>query len=112
MRHAVVMTDAALVSLADLRRGLSMLLEAVERKYGAVVDLDADHYWTVGPQDSFRFEATGVPEPTVGQLTDDIDSLRDMLAGEAVRPLVAWHDLAHVIGILSRLAALDQSTPR
>jgi hypothetical protein len=108
IRQAVVMTDAALVSLADLRRGLFILLEAVERQYGAVVDLDADYYWTVGPQDAFRFEASGVPEPTAGQLTDDIDSLRDMLAGEADRPLVVWHDMAHVIGILNRLAALDQ----
>jgi hypothetical protein len=85
-----------------------MLLEEVDRQFGPVVDLDADYYWTVGPQDALRFEATGAPEPTVGQLTDDIDALRDMLASIADRPRVVWHDLADVIGILTRLAALDR----
>jgi hypothetical protein len=31
------------------------LLPAVERQYGAVVDLGADYYWTVGAQEAFRF---------------------------------------------------------
>jgi hypothetical protein len=80
----------------------------VERQHGTVVDLDADHYWTIGPWDAFRFETSGVSEPTVGQLTDDIDTLRSMLVGNADRPVAVRHDLAHVIGILSRLAAQDQ----
>jgi hypothetical protein len=43
--------------------------------------------------------------------------MRELLADDPDRPVVAWHDLAHVIGILSRLAALglapgeDQPAP-
>ena len=103
------MGSAALVSLVDLRRCLTLLVDELERKHGMTVDLDADYYWTVGPGEAFRFDSGGAPEPTVGQLTDDLQSLRTMLAGEADQPVVLWHDLAHAIGILSRLAALDQT---
>lgn len=94
--------------MAHLRQGLSVLLDEVERRHGAVVDLGADYYWTITAQEAFRFEASGAPEPTVGQLTDDIVSLRELVAGDADRPVVVWHDLAHVIGLLTRLAVLDQ----
>jgi hypothetical protein len=76
-----------LVSLADLRRPVSILLDEVERQHGAVVDLDADYYWTIGPCDAFRL-GSGMPEPTVGHVSDDIDSLRGMLVGDADRPVV------------------------
>jgi hypothetical protein len=32
-----------------------------------------------------------------------------MLVGDADRPVVVWHDLSHVIGVLNRLAAMDQA---
>jgi hypothetical protein len=39
------------------------------------------------------------------QLSDDIDSIRAPLArGED--PII-WHDLAHLVGVLRRIAALD-----
>ena len=42
---------------------------------------------------------------TVGQLSDDVEALRELLR----RPddLTLWHDLSHVVGILRRIAALD-----
>ncbi len=104
------MTSAEFVSLVQLRQGVSILLDEIERQYGTAVDLDVDYYWTITPGEAFRFEASEAPEPTVGQLTDDIASLREMLASDTDRPVVIWHDLAHVIGLLTRLAALDQGT--
>ncbi|MGK5681674.1 hypothetical protein [Actinoplanes sp. URMC 104] len=99
------MTGETSVSLADLRRALSRTLDEVERQHGPVVDLDADYYWTIGPWDAFRFE-TEAPQPTVGQLTDDVQAIRDVLADHEDRSAAAWHDLPHIVGILNRLAAL------
>ncbi|GAA1558469.1 hypothetical protein GCM10009827_094280 [Dactylosporangium maewongense] len=101
------MTNGTQVSLADLRKALTQLLDAVERQHGPTVDLKADYYWTIGPADAFRFDITGCPEPTVGTLTDDVQSMRDILKTTHDEPIAVWHDLAHVIGILNRLAALD-----
>jgi hypothetical protein len=64
---------------------------------------------TVGPWDAFRFVAEA-PQPTVGQLTDDVQSMQNMLADDADPPIAVWHDLAHLIGILNRLAALSQGS--
>ncbi|MEU8284261.1 hypothetical protein AB0C01_07970 [Micromonospora sp. NPDC048905] len=86
-----------------------MLLDELEKQRGQVVDLRADYYWTISPQEAFRFEGTKPPEATLGQLSDDLGSMRDMLASNVDHPVV-WHDLAHLIGILSRLAALDLPT--
>jgi hypothetical protein len=101
------MAGETVVSLADLRHALASLLDEVERRHGKVVDLDADYYWTIGPWDSFRLDALDGPKPTVGQLTDDVESMKDMLAGRDDREIAVWHDLTHIVGILSRLAALD-----
>lgn len=95
------------VSVAELQQALAVLLGEVERRHGLFVDLNADHYWTIAPSDSFRVGTEEVPQPTVGQLSDDIQSMRDMLTGSRERAPILWHDLAHVIGILNRLAALD-----
>lgn len=46
----------------------------------------------------------------MGQLTDDIALLQELLASDTDRPVVVWHDLEHIIGILTRLATLDQCT--
>jgi len=111
VRQAVRMASEALLSLVDLRQYLNLLLDELERKHGMTVDLDADYYWTVGPDEAFRFDGGGPPEPTVGQLTDDLQSLRNLLSHGADHPVVLWHDLAHTVGILGRLAALDQAEP-
>src|SRR4051812_9274949 len=100
------MTNGTRVSLEELRQALTQLLDAVEQGHGPTVDLNADYYWTISPADAFRFDVDGAPEPTVGQLTDDIQSVRDMLEETQDAPMAVWHDLAHVIGILNRLAAL------
>ena len=101
------MSGETLVSMADLRRALSRSLDEVERQQGTVVDLGTDYYWTVGPWDAFRFELEA-PQPTVGQLTDDVQSMQHMLTDDAGPSIAVWHDLAHLIGILNRLAALHQ----
>ena len=100
------MSGETFVSLADLRRAVSRVLDEVERRQGPVVALGTDYYWTIGPSDAFRFE-TEAPQPTVGQLADDIQSMHDMLADREDHSIAAWHDLAHLIGILNGLAALD-----
>jgi hypothetical protein len=103
------MSGETFVSLADLRQALTRSLDQVERRQGPVVDLDADYYWTVGPWDAFRFD-TEAPQPTVGQLTDDVRSMQSMLAADADPSVAVWHDLTHLIGILNRLAVLDQKS--
>ena len=107
VRQGKSMAGEVYVSVAELRQALVSLLGEIEKRHGTVIDLDADHYWTIGPWDSFSLDADEVPEPTVGQLSDDVRSMRDMLTESPDRTAVVWHDLTHVIGILNRLAALD-----
>ncbi|MER7283086.1 hypothetical protein ABT369_52525 [Dactylosporangium sp. NPDC000244] len=96
------MTEPLTVSLDELRRAVSTLLAAIEHRHGETVELDAGFYWTVGPWAAYEFSRE--PEPTMGDLRDDVESMREMLGREET---VVWHDLAHVVGILTRLAALD-----
>jgi hypothetical protein len=101
------MTGEIRVSVAEVRTALASLLDEIERRHGRVVELDADYYWTIAPRDSFGGDAGDVPQSTIGQLTDDIQSMRDILTRSEDRAVVVWHDLAHIIGILNRFAALD-----
>ncbi|QSB16245.1 hypothetical protein JQS43_08110 [Natronosporangium hydrolyticum] len=101
------MSDEVRVEVAQLRAGLAQLLDEVERRHGDCVDLGADYYWTVYLNAAYRFDTTDDPQITVGQLSDDVASLRELLEAGEERPVVLWHDLSHVVGILARIAAVD-----
>jgi hypothetical protein len=99
------MTAATTVKLADLRSALTQLIDHVERNHGAEMELDADHYWVVGLRAAF--DLSSEPQVEAAQLSDDIATLQEIVAADADRPIVVWHDLEHLTGILVRIAALD-----
>ncbi|GIF66834.1 hypothetical protein Ais01nite_48690 [Asanoa ishikariensis] len=94
------------VSVADLRSALDLLLTEVERQHGPDVDLAEGVYWTVSPGEAYRFD-DAPPKVTVGDLVDDVESVRELLSRDPDEGVYVWHDLAHVVGVLTRLAALD-----
>lgn len=96
-------TPGPSLTIDELRNAVLRALDQCERELGADVEFAADHYWIIGPSDAF--DLTTEPTPTVGQLTDDIEAI----AAEGDDP--TWHQLAHIIGPLLRLASLSQSTP-
>jgi hypothetical protein len=69
------------------------------------IDLAADHYWTLDPRTAFDPSADQSSGMTVAQLSDDVLEVRESL-GRSHEPVI-WHDLAHIIGLLRRIAALD-----
>ena len=93
------------ISVSDLRDAMGRVLDAVERKYGASIDLDADHYWSLGPAECF--DLTRDPEIETGQISDDVKTVQEILSPEHEHELFIWHDLEHLTGILCRLSALD-----
>ncbi len=97
--------DTLVVAIADLRLALQRVLDAAEKKFGSVVDLAADYYWTVPSSETFD----NLEMPTAleaGQLSDDVVELRELLARDDGEIFI-WHDLDHLVGILQRLASLD-----
>ena len=95
------------VSLSDLRLTLNRVLDELAQRHGNDhVELTADYYWVLDPRAAY--DMTGAPSTehlTVGQVSDDLQEVAALIA--ATDPPVPWHDLAHVIGILQRLAAQD-----
>jgi hypothetical protein len=81
------------------------MLHELERKFGTEVDLDADYYWNIWADAAFDMGSDPVPD--VGQLSDDVDTLRELVSDADERPVIVWHDLAHVLGILQRVVGLD-----
>lgn len=96
-------TTGLSVSIDQLRIALGYVLDECERKLGGAVHLEADHYWIVGPSEAF--DLTKEPTPTVGQLSDDIESIEEARTDDDP----AWHLLSHLIGPLMRLASLSMS---
>ncbi len=70
--------DQPSVTVAELREALGRLLEAVEIRFGSAVSLGADHYWLLEPQAMFSLE--GKPEVNAAQLSDDVATIRELLA--------------------------------
>lgn len=80
------------------------MLSGIESTYGTAITVPHDHDWhlPVGA----AFDMTQEPQAlTVGQVSDDIVEVRNLLNGgdEAV---AAWHELQHVIGALRALEAV------
>ena len=94
------------VSLVQLRRVLDRVLDDLSARHGDEIELTADHYWVLDPRAAYDLTATpSVEQLTVGQLSDDLAEVASLSATDD--PSSPWHDLAHVIGILQRLAAQD-----
>ncbi len=105
--HGPLMTVSMTVRIEDLRTALDTLLVEIERRSGTEIELDADQYWEVYP--TAAFDLYSKPDPTVGQLSDDLDTLREVISQRSGGEIHVWHDLAHILGILRRLAALGAS---
>ncbi|MEU1240840.1 hypothetical protein ABZ388_10790 [Micromonospora parva] len=102
------MTDVLRVQ--DLRRVCGVLLDMVEERFGAEIDLsrvDIDLYWNVDL--GTAFDLGDVPESglDVGQISDDVAELHALLRRPADDVPVLWHDLQHLAGVLRLLAYLD-----
>lgn len=93
------MAESLIVSIADLRAALGWALNAIEDRLGPEVSLDADYYWSLPVEAAFDM----AKEPsafTVGQLSDDLEILRE--PSDALAE-VAWHDISHLVGVLRAL---------
>ncbi|MER7588931.1 hypothetical protein ABTW72_15495 [Micromonospora sp. NPDC127501] len=102
------MTDV--LKVQDLRRVCGVLLDMVEERFGAEIDLSrvgVDLYWNVDL--GTAFESRDVPKSgiDVGQSSDDVAELQALLRRPADDVPVLWHDLQHLAGVLRLLAYLD-----
>lgn len=94
------------VSLTDLLDGVRTVLDAVRTRVGDTVTLTTDLYWVLPAGQVY--DTSRVPDcaaATVGSLRDDASELRQLL--DVDDEPVVWHDLAHLTGLLQRLAAQD-----
>jgi hypothetical protein len=57
------------------------------------------------PDDAFDMTARPADAIVIGQLTDDVNEIRTLRARHEVVSL--WHELGHVVGVLSRIVPLD-----
>jgi hypothetical protein len=100
------MKQGPLVEVAELRAVLSRVLDEVELRFGASIELRADHYWQVDDRAAFDMSAEPSRPLEVGQLSDDVAELRRTLQDSEHHGSL-WHDLRHVVGILRRIAVID-----
>jgi len=96
--------------VGDLRRACSVLLDAVEDRFGGQISLSepgVDYYWNVDLRAAF--DMVNQPEQHIdsGQSSDDLAELTDMLSRGPDDVLPLWHDLQHLAGLLRLLAYLD-----
>jgi hypothetical protein len=94
------------VSLTQLRHVLDRVLNDLVARHGDEIELTADYYWVLDARAAYDLTATpSIDQLTMVQLSDDLAEVTALSAARDV--LVPWHDLAHLIGVLQRLAAQD-----
>ncbi|MGY2064415.1 hypothetical protein [Blastococcus sp. SYSU DS0619] len=104
------MTVPLSVPMGKLREALDRVLTALEAERGDEVPLSADYYWVLDARATYRVDETpSAPDFTLGQLSDDVDTLDEILEPDQV--ISVWHDLRHLVGILHRLATQDLPGP-
>ncbi|WP_433498926.1 hypothetical protein ACQP1K_00760 [Sphaerimonospora sp. CA-214678] len=103
------MSDMVL-EIADLRRLSTLLLDAVERRHGARIDLsrwNVDYYWDIPLQAAFDIYSDPTRHVGCGQISDDLAELHDALDRSKNDDVILWHDLTHLSGLLRALAIAD-----
>ena len=99
-----VLMAGPVIRTERLRLALNRLLDEVETTFGETVDLDGGLYWQLDPRDAFALAEA--PDTLTADLVDDCESVEEML-GRGDSEVILWHDLAHAVGVLARIAALD-----
>jgi hypothetical protein len=73
--------ESLLVSVAELRRSVDVLLSHVEATAGDTIALNWDYFWSVPP--GTLYDVAGEPsELTVGQLSESLQHLRELVQDE------------------------------
>lgn len=101
------MTEPLTITVDELRRAMSIVFDRIEETMGPQIDLGADYYWHIGLSESFDMSTTPEGAPLAGQLTDDVESVRELISAGSDDYVALWHELDHIGGILRRVAALD-----
>ncbi|HEY9409118.1 MAG TPA: hypothetical protein VIP77_06020 [Jiangellaceae bacterium] len=95
------------LNIGDLRTAFDRLLDAVEDTFGPELSLPVDHYWGVSLGAVFDLERT--PELDVGQVSDDLESIRELARASSSEMTVIWHECEHVAGLLRAISFLDRT---
>ena len=98
------------ISVDELREAVRRQLDAVERRFGASVQLGTDDYWGLFSPEMFVANDSK-PELVGRSLSDDVSDLRESLRNDdpSEDELMLWHDMDHLAGILQRISALATS---
>ena len=77
------MPERMLVSLGELEEMMATLVAHIRKQSGDEIDLAADYYWDVPLQDWTSLELEP-PRLVRGQLSDDLETMREMLSPEGI----------------------------
>ncbi|WP_374969295.1 hypothetical protein [Terrabacter sp. BE26] len=93
------------ISIAELRAALTLLLEAVEDRFGSRLQFDEDFYWNVPLGDATTVEQDPVLD--LGSVVDDVRSVRELVTRAPDDGVYIWHDVDHLVGVLRAIGRLD-----
>ncbi|CAN5649332.1 hypothetical protein BH10ACT8_BH10ACT8_09620 [soil metagenome] len=99
------MTADLTIRVDEIRAALGRVLDVVQDRHGPDLVLADDYYWSVPVAAAFDMTRPD-PKLTVGQISEDIDAVREL--GRASEVVSAWHELAHLVGVLRAVEALDR----
>jgi hypothetical protein len=96
--------STATLNLAELRSALHRTIDSVAEVLGQEAAFDEAMYWTLDSADAFRLSTA--PTVSIGSLADDVEQVRAINDASIDDLLVSpWHDLDHLIGVLTCLSA-------
>jgi len=87
------------IDVDQIRSALARVLNAVERDHGSQLQLHGDFYWSLPVAAAFDLTKSD-PALTAGQLSDDLDAVRQLASDENSEIVAVWHELAHMVGVL------------
>lgn len=89
------------IRLGDLRDALDRVLRDIESAHGPEVDIDADYYyWHLPVASAFDVFTEPASSLRMASLADDVEALDPPVDGAMDQAMLAWHDLAHLAGLL------------
>jgi hypothetical protein len=92
-------TNDLSIDVDQIRSALARVLNVVERDLGRQLHLEGDPYWSLPVAAAFDLSKSD-PSLTIGQLSDDVDAIRELLDDEGREIVAVWHELAHIVGVL------------
>lgn len=89
------------IQVDELKQIFELLIQRMHEDKIDYVDIEADFYWLITSDEWNNFKINSFPEPVIGSLIDDWNSLQEILKNQQIVTYLDYERFASILRAIS-----------